>query len=142
MKNYEWLVKNGYKFSEVNYCFSANHKAVDFYIDGELIGKAAGKSYLEAFTEWLDMEHTEQILDEVERQYLSSVIKPFKKRAVFVRKDFHNGLDGNKYEQIVIRVKSAMPNSFADIELPFFKEGTMYKGMKIYREYTMKELGL
>ena len=88
------------------------------------------------------MEHTEQILDEIERQYLSSVIKPFKERAVFVRKDCHKGLDGGRYEQIVIRVKNAMPDSFADIELPFFKEGTMYKGIKIYKEYTMKELGL
>ena len=28
------------------------------------------------------------------------------------------------------------------IVLPYFEKGTMYKGMKVNREYTLKELGL
>ena len=28
------------------------------------------------------------------------------------------------------------------ISLPYFKKGTMYKGMELYKEYTLKELGL
>lgn len=148
MKNAEWLISRGISLRNVCRYVNDNMESIWYYdtTDGryhELYnGERLGESDKTSILTWLDMEHTEQILDEIERQYLSSVIKPFKERAVFVRKDCHKGLDGGRYEQIVIRVKSAMPDSFADIELPFFKEGTMYKGMKIYKEYTMKELGL
>lgn len=146
MKNAEYLSKQGIKLSSFYMYETTNHTYTIRNSDPNkqfgTVNADTPYSAIHEFMEWLDMEHTEQILDKVERQYLSSVIKPFKKRAVFVRKDCHKGLDGGRYEQIVIRVKSAMPDSFADIELPFFKEGAMYKGMKIYKEYTMKELGL
>lgn len=150
MKNAEWLIGHGISLKNLCGYVNDNMESMSIWyydINGryhELYnGERLGESdKVISILTWLDMEHTEQILDEIERQYLSSVIKPFKKRAVFVRKDCHKGLDGGRYEQIVIRVKSAMPDSFADIELPFFKERTMYKGMKIYKEYTMKELGL
>lgn len=149
MKNAEWLISHGISLKNV-YRYDGDNDDMDSIGYFDMTGRyrelyndvRLGESDKTSILTWLDMEYTKQVVDEIERQYLSSVIKPFKKRAVFVRKDFHNGLDGNKYEQIVIRVKSAMPNLFADIELPFFKEGTMYKGMKIYKEYTMKELGL
>ena len=148
MKNAEWLISHGISLRNLFRYVSDNMESIWYYdtTDGryhELYnGEWLGESDKTSILTWIDMKHTEQILDEIERQYLSSVIKPFKNRAVFVRKDCHKGLDGGRYEQIVIRVKSAMPDSFADIELPFFKEGTMYKGMKIYKEYTMKELEL
>ena len=36
MKNAEWLIKNGYKFSDVHYCFSISYNAVNFYRAAEL----------------------------------------------------------------------------------------------------------
>lgn len=138
MKNYEWLVKNGYKFSEVNYCFSANRKAVDFYIDGELIGKAAGKSYLEAFTEWLDQEH-KPILDEVERKYLKAVIKPFRKRIKCIGKGlFADGLFDRRYYLYI-----CFNDGSEDMIFPFFLGRDMYTGMEVNDDgYSLDELGL
>jgi hypothetical protein len=81
-----------------------------------------------------------QILDDAERRYLKAVIRPFRGRAVFVKKIYHTGYTVG-YEQIIIRVKS-IATLIADIPLPFFKKGEMYKGMKLNREYTLEELGL
>ena len=148
MKNAEALLKNGHDFTQLRIepyrRVSANKVSYKIYIGNKCIDTITIKhtSSTNVMLVWLNMEYDPKILDDIEKKYLRGIINPFKKRAVFVRKDCHKGLDGGRYEQIVIRVKSAMPNSFADIELPFFKEGTMYKGMKIYKEYTMKELGL
>lgn len=60
MKNAEWMIKNGYKFSDVRYCFTPDYNAVSFYLNEKIVGKAAGKSYLAAFAEWLDMEHEDR----------------------------------------------------------------------------------
>ena len=81
-----------------------------------------------------------QILDDAEKRYLKGVIRPFRGRAVFVKKIYHIGYTVG-YEQIIIRVKS-IATLIADIPLPFFKKGEMYKGMKLNREYTLEELGL
>lgn len=81
-----------------------------------------------------------QILDDAERRYLKGVIRPFRGRAVFVKKIYHTGYTVD-CEQIIIRVKS-IATLIADIPLPFFKKGEMYKGMKLNREYTLEELGL
>lgn len=71
-----------------------------------------------------------EILDEKEKEYLSAVIRPFKDRIKFIakRKMFDD------YICICLNDEA--------ISLPYFKKGTMYKGMELYKEYTLKELGL
>lgn len=71
-----------------------------------------------------------EILDEKEKEYLSAVIRPFKDRIEFIakRKMFD--------DYICIGLNDEA------ISLPYFKKGTMYKGMELYKEYTLKELGL
>lgn len=146
MNNGEWLVKNGYKFSDVHVIYKGFERHNDLVVRIKDEKVDAFKSKLkfpelyEALVEWLDMEHVEPILDDVEKRYLKGVIRPFRNRIVFVRKDYHNGSIG-ACEQIVIRVES-VTSSIADIPLPFFKAGEMYKGMKMYKEYTPEELGL
>lgn len=137
MKNYKWLVENGYKFSDVNYCFSANYNAVNFYINGELIGKAAGKSYLEAFTEWLDQEH-KPILDEVERKYLAAVIKPFRKKIKCIGKGL--AADGSLTTYYYIYI--CFNDGSEDMIFPFFHGRDMYAGMEANESYSLDELGL
>lgn len=75
-----------------------------------------------------------EILDETEREYLKAVIKPFKKRVVFIYKSeiFING------EKEFLKIH--LDND--DILLPNFRKGTMYKGMKTNVSYTLKELEL
>ena len=70
------------------------------------------------------------ILDDVEKEYLSSVIKPFRDRVSSISKD-------GPLEYITILLDG---DDFAI--LPNFEEGTMYKGMETNRRYTLEELGL
>lgn len=77
-------------------------------------------------------ERKEEILDEVEKRYLASVIRPFKKRVQSIVKHYYM-----ENEYIILFIKDS-PN----IMFPPFAEGTMYKGMKLNKEYSLKELGL
>lgn len=76
------------------------------------------------------------ILDDVEKKYLSAVIKPFRDKVISITK-YDDG-DGGDYIQITVK-----QNIYSEyIDLPYFKKGTMYKGMEVKKEYTLKELGL
>ncbi len=81
----------------------------------------------------LTLEVEEPILDGAERKYLSGVIRPFKDRIKFIRKNrFPTGR-----EYIHIETKD---NDMMDM-FPFQKE-TMYKGLELNKEYKLEELGL
>ena len=78
------------------------------------------------------------ILDKKEKEYLSVVIKPFRDRIISIRK-----YRFNQDEYIGMYIKYyAETDENEMITLPVFKEGTMYKGMQYYKEYTLEELGL
>lgn len=86
----------------------------------------------ERFIKWLQEEEKEPVLDEVERKYLSDVIKPFGHRVSYIVKR-RNG--SGYYIAIIL-------NNFDVMNLPYFTRNTMYKGMKVGRQYKLKELGL
>lgn len=86
----------------------------------------------ERFIKWLLEEYEEPVLDEVERKYLSDVIKPFRHRVSYIVKR----LNGSGYYIAIIL------NSFDVMNLPYFTRNTMYKGMKAGRKYKLEELGL
>ena len=84
--------------------------------------------------EWLNQECEEPILDDVEREYLSAVIKPFRKKISCIRKS-KDSRKGKNYIKI----------EFCDGDCMFFpnlSNNAMYKGMKLDRNYTLEELGL
>lgn len=74
------------------------------------------------------------ILDNVEKRYLSAVIRPFRKRVDSIIK-ISDPLGYDK-EYIFIKLDE---DSFS---LPYFEAGTMYQGMELERAYTLEELGL
>lgn len=76
-------------------------------------------------------ERKEEILDETEKRYLANIIKPFRKKVRYIIK-----LKSDIDEYLTIALQDQY------IHLPFFQKGTMYKGMKEEKEYTLKELGL
>ena len=76
------------------------------------------------------------ILDEVEKEYLGSIIKPFRDRVISVRKYNYD----KYYEYITIIYYDV--SKYLSIYFPPFKKGTMYKGMELDRNYTLEELGL
>ena len=78
-----------------------------------------------------------QILDDAEREYLSAVIKPFRDRVKHICRVWYI-TSSSEYQRIYITLSDDSYN----IDLPFFKKETMYKGMKIGKAYTLEELGL
>ena len=76
------------------------------------------------------------ILDPAEKKYLSAVIKPFRNKVYAIAK-YDDG-DDNYYIQIMIKQNVY----FEYIDFPYFKKGTMYKGMELKKEYTLEQLGL
>lgn len=78
-------------------------------------------------------EKLEEILDDKEKEYLKNVIKPFKNRiSDIVKREYNN-------EKSFIAIHT---NNGEAIYFPKFEKGTMYEGMKVNKEYSLKELGL
>ena len=77
------------------------------------------------------------ILDEVEKKYLSALIRPFKHQVIAISKR-----SINYGEFINIMIDEGVFNNPRSIRLPYFQPGKMYKGMKINREYTLEQLEL
>ena len=80
-------------------------------------------------------EEKKEILDKVEKNYLINVIKPFRKRVKFIRKIESLTFSAEK-ELLQIQLNDD------DIALPYFEKNTMYKGMKLDKDYSLEELGI
>ena len=85
------------------------------------------------FFNWLEQEYKPPILDDVEKDYLSSVIKPFRNEVECIVKYMFS----EEKEFLAICLHNG-----EEITLPIFIRRTMYKGMKSRKEYTLEELGL
>ncbi len=77
------------------------------------------------------------ILDDIEKEYLSGVIKPFRNKVVDIIK---RGISIHEY--IVIYYRDDIDIGMQYMCFPFFNKGTMYKGMEVGKKYTLEELGL
>ena len=73
-----------------------------------------------------------EILDDVEKEYLLNIIKPFKDKVKYICKN-RNLTE----EYIIIKIVED-----STIIFPDFKKNTMYKGMEVNKKYTLEELGL
>lgn len=108
-------------------------KATEIFISGKITKIKRPVKYKTIY------EAPKQILDKEEKEYLEAVIRPFKNRVIYIKKD--NGSNNLVFIQIRLKhIKNTTLND--DIMLPFFKEGTMYKGMETEKGYTLEELGL
>ena len=96
--------------------------------------KHCGKRLLGASIpfKWLCEEYKEPILDDVEKDYLSAVIKPFRKRIKYIVIWY----DGSK-QFLHIEFYDDEYMNFQN-----FKANTMYKGMEPKKHYSLDELGL
>lgn len=84
--------------------------------------------------EWLNQEYKDPILDDVEREYLSAVIKPFRKKVDHIVK--RTSTQEEQYIRIVLC-------NLERINFPYFNKNTgMYKRMEADRLYSLEELGL
>ena len=85
----------------------------------------------------ISKEKTNSVLDAAEKKYLSSIIKPFKDQVIAIAKR-----SANYGEFIDIMIDEGDIGDCGNIYLPYFKTDSMYKGMKVNREYTVEQLGL
>ena len=96
-----------------------------------------GVCSIKKLQEWANAEYKEPILDELEREYLSAVCRPYK--VVTIRKR----TTGNKERQwLDICTVNFLWNGYEYIHLPYFNANTMYKGMENKKAYTPQELGI
>lgn len=86
-----------------------------------------------AFTKWLEEEYDSKILTDKENAYLSAVIKPFREKVKSIEKV-------NFGEEYLEYLRICLENEH--ISFPYFREGTMYKGMEVNKRYALEELGL
>ena len=83
------------------------------------------------------VEIVKSILDDAEKRYLSNIIKPFKDQVIAIAKR-----SANYGEFIDIMIDEGELGDCGNIYLAYFKPDSMYKGMKVGREYTLDQLGL
>ena len=89
---------------------------------------------------WLEEEHVEPVLNDVEKRYLEAVLMPFKNRVLYVGKFIFSNSDKSYLE---IRIKSLFgENNQESVLLPLFHYKKMYVGIEENRRYTIEELGL
>ena len=120
-------------FNRINECELA--KAIYFAKEGKMADcDRKCKLCRDACVRWLLEEAKEPVLDDVERAYLSAVIKPFRSRVQYIVKwkiynDFKQFLHIELYRG-------------DSLSFPNFKADTMYRGMEVGKYYTLQELGL
>ena len=115
----------------------SGHKVEIFYKDKIIyeriyLVKTSHKKITDFFN-WLEQEYKPPILDDVEKGYLSAVIKPFRKDVECIVKYMFS----EEKEFLAISLHNG-----EEMILPNFIRRTMYKGMKSCKEYTLEELGL
>lgn len=81
-----------------------------------------------------EIKSKKPILDDIEKRYLSDVIRPFRDKVKYIKKESRE-FDSYEYICIILNEDNL---GF----LPYFEKDTMYKGMKPGKRYTLKELGL
>ena len=77
------------------------------------------------------------ILDDIEKKYLGNIIKPFRDKIEWIEK-----IDSPIQNYEYIKICYHDYNYTIVLNFPDFKVGTMYRGMKIGKAYTLKELGI
>ena len=112
-------------------------------IDNQVVSQSGWSSGLciEDFSADCWEEYKEPVLDEKEKEYLSTVIKPFRDRVIYIKKiDMYLGCEENcEYIFGELDNKDYVVDAFT---LPYFPKGSMYKGMETDKKYTLEELGL
>lgn len=145
MTNAEWMIKNGYKFSDLLFSFDSSSGDIVISLYDKILVRGGYIPFDDFLKRWLDKDckdHEEEpILNNAEKKYLSTVIKPFRDKVNFICKvNYYNNpeVDVYKAQHIVIGLNDNSP----EVALPLFKAETMYKGMVAGHVYILEDLGL
>lgn len=91
-----------------------------------------------------ELEIQKPILTYKEKEYLESVLKPFKEKNIFIVKRNNGFHPESEYLIIYLNENADIYDikNREEIVLPFFKKDSMYRGMQLNKIYTSSELGL
>lgn len=106
------------------------------YLDSKWLNSCLFKELLTGKV--LIVKIAKPILDDVEKEYLSNIIKPFRNKVKWIKKISRTTKKNFEY----IRICYDEHDYTSFLNLPDFKVNRMYKGMEIDKEYTLEELGL
>lgn len=149
-KEYKWMARNANgclgvyknKPKKMSRAFDAQHLSEYFplYAFGHMF-----KSI-----KWEDEEATRirdiydpKILNDVEREYIKAVIKPFHEKIEFVGKygdEFSD--DGTYHKEFLFITYDDRDRDKGDLTFPDFDAGKMYSGMELGKRYKLDELGI
>ena len=104
--------------------------SIQKYIDPEI--KITSSTYTDSILEWMAQEYKQKLLDNVEKKYLSEVIRPFRKEVIAIEK--LETYTGEEYILILFKDDG--------MHFPCFKKDTRYKGLELEKRYAPEELGL
>lgn len=105
--------------------------SIQRYMDPEI--EHNHEEYTSDILEWMAQPYERPLLDSTEREYLTSVIRPFRKKVTEIVK-IRDPLCRRDFIRITVELDY--------ICLPQFEIGTMYKGMEYDKIYKPEELGL
>lgn len=93
------------------------------------------------FIDFLSLPVEEEKLDNIEKRYIKDFIRPFRDDIKYIQK-ISAPLYTTLQPKEQIKVVYYKNGKKGEILLPPFPENSMYKGMKLYKEYTLEELGI
>ena len=134
-----WLADTQNGYERIRCKYKITHKGLErkYYYEGAAWGSSALlEDIITGRYEVVNMI-PKLILDDAEKRYLSNIIKPFKDQVIAIAKR-----SANYGEFIDIMIDEGEIGDCGNIYLPYFKPDSMYKGMKVNREYTLDQLGL
>ena len=106
--------------------------------DGEydhIYTKSPLTKYSQKYLSGMKFTYDVPVLDDVEKEYLGNIVKPFREYDLSIRK-YDESTIGKEW--IVI----SGHNLDFKATFPMFPKGKMYKGMEVNKRYTLEELGL
>lgn len=118
------ILKMGYKDPQTVF------HDIKAYIDPEI--QRTSDFFTSSILDWMAQEYKPELLDKIEKKYLSEVIRPFRKEVTVIKK--LGTPAGKEYILIILKDDS--------MSFPSFKKGRMYKGLELEKRYTPEELGL
>jgi hypothetical protein len=134
MTNFEALVKNNPQYVKELLAGLLTSDILKSALTGKLEHDICYKERDKREMDFLNAEYVAPVLDDIEKKYLSDVIRPFKNRVKTIRKA---KCDGKYFIEI------NMKQNYDNACLPFFStKSGMYKGMELNKRYTLNELGL
>ena len=107
----------------------------NWFNERDLLELGINKVEIPTYTEYIPLK---PILDDKEKEYLSAVVMPYKKKIKYIAKEKLCCSNGKSKEYIAI----SFPNVIDSFDLPLFKPNVMYKGMELDKEYSLEELRL